>query len=125
MSIVSRILQGEGNEKSVTILITVSGADVTNSVVYDNSTLINDTSKGCLMGYMISGSDSLVNLTWDQTTDSPILAANPVNSPKGNMSKFGGIHNPNGAGATGDILLTTLGVASGEIVTIILWIYQI
>lgn len=125
MSTTSRILQGEGKEKSIVILYTINGADVTNAVIYDNSTLINDTSKGVLMGYMISGSDSLVSLAWDQTTDSPIVAVNPINSPKANMMRFGGIHNPNGTGATGDILITSTGIGAGELVTVILWIYQI
>lgn len=121
----SQVLQGAGKDKSVVILYTISGADVTDEVIFDNSAFCNDPTKGVVMGYMISGSDCLVNLEWDQTTDSPIVAVNPINSPKANMSKFGGIPNPSGTGATGDILVTTAGVAAGEIVTIILWIYQI
>jgi len=124
MSMTSRTLVGSGSEKVLVLLRTITGADETNTIIYDNSAFVNNTAKGNLMGYMISGSDSLVSLAWDQTTDSPIVSVNPVNSPKANYKKFGGIHNPNGTGATGDMLVTTSGVGAGETVTIILWIHQ-
>lgn len=124
MSHTSQTLLGAGNDKSVVILYTISGADETDAVIYDNSAFINDVSKGVCMGYVISGSDALVVLEWDQTTDSTIAAVNPVNSPKLNMSKYGGVPNPNGSGATGDIVVTTTGIGAGEVVTITLWVYQ-
>jgi hypothetical protein len=125
MSHTIRTLVGSGNDKSIVNLITISGADETDLVVYDNSAFINNVNKGIVMGYSISGSDSLVTLEWDQTTDSSIVSVNPVNSPKLNMSKFGGVPNPRGSGATGDVLLTTSGIGAGEIVTVFLWVLQI
>lgn len=125
MAMTSRTLVGAGKDKTLVLLRTISGADETGTVIYDNSAFVNDVNKGNLMGYMISGSDSLVSLAWDQTTDSPIVSVNPINSPKAKLVSFGGIPNPKGAGATGDILVTTTGIGAGEVVTIILWINQL
>ena len=52
-----RTLIGSGSDKEIVQLVTVSGADVTNAVVYNNSNFVNNVNKGILMGYMISGSD--------------------------------------------------------------------
>ncbi len=124
MTMVSRTLVGAGPSKVLVLHRTISAADETNTVIYDNSAFVNDVSKGNLMRCIISGSDALINLAWDQTTDSPVLSANPATSPKFNFFDFGGIPNPNATGATGDLLVTTSGVAAGESVTIILWILQ-
>lgn len=126
MAITSRTLIGSGSDKVVVLLVTISGADETGTVIYDNSAFVNNPGKGSLAKYSITGSDCLVSLAWDQTTDSPIVSVNPVNSPKVDYKKFGinGIPNPNGTGATGDIVVTTTGVGATGAVTIILWIDQ-
>lgn len=125
MATVQRVLQGSGKDKVVVVHTTITDADVTDFVLYDNSAFINDvTTHSRLMSVMISGSDALVNLEWDQTTDSPIKAFNPINSPKEKYCAFGGITNPRGAGTTGDLIVTTTGMATGEIVTIIIWVEQ-
>ncbi len=126
MAVTSRTLVGGGDNKVLVLLVTISGADETGTVIYDNSAFVNNPGKGSLAKYSISGSDSLVSLAWDQTTDSPIVSVNPVNSPKMDFKKFGinGIANPNGTGATGDIVVTTVGIGAGDVVSIILWIDQ-
>lgn len=125
MAVTQRTLIGSGKDKVLVILTTIDTTDVTAQVIYDNSAFVNDVSKGNLMGYMVSGSDSLVRLFWDQTTDSPIVSLNPINSPKAKLGSFGGIPNPSGTGATGDIVVTTTGLGAGKAITIILWINQI
>lgn len=124
MTIVQRSLLGTASDKNIIRLITISGADETATVIYDNSALVNDVTKGNLMKCEISGSDALVSLAWDQNTDSTILTANPINSPKFNFRKIGGIPNPKGTGATGDIVVTTAGIGSGDAVTILIEVIQ-
>lgn len=125
MATVQRILQGSGKDRVVVTHTTITDADVTDFVLYDNSAFINDiTTHSRLMSVMVSGSDALVNLEWDQTTDSSIKAFNPINSPKEKYCAFGGIPNPRGVGTTGDLVVTTTGMAAGEIVTIIIWVEQ-
>lgn len=122
MAITQRTLVN--GRKNIIRLITISGADETATVIYDNSAFVDDVTKGNLMQCKMSGSDCLVQLFWDQTTDSSILAANPINSPKFDFRYEGGIPNPNGAGATGDIIVTTTGIGAGEAVTIEIWVIQ-
>ena len=126
-TVTQRTLHGAGDSRYIIKHIYVKGdgsGEVSNVVVYDNSAFINDTSRGSVWRVSFAGADMVCRLDWDQTTKSPLITANPVNSPKFNFSGFGGISNPNGTGATGDIVLSTTGLASGEEVTIILMIRQ-
>lgn len=125
MAVVQRVLQGGRDDKVIVIHTTITDADVTNQIIFDNSAFANNPLLGKFMCYAISGSDSLVQLSWDQTTDSSIVAVNPINSPKLKMFSFGGIPNPKGAGATGDILCTTTGLTAGSVVTIIIRVDQV
>lgn len=70
------------------------------------------------------------NLEWDATTDVAFFTTGNNNSqgeidftegPRGNPGK-GGITNNAGVGVTGDILLTTVGHASGDAYNLTLWL---
>lgn len=100
------------------------GSEETDLVIYDNSTFINDVSKGRLVEIQVSGSSCQGQLEWDQTTDSPAFTFDPANGNHWDFSSFGGISNPNGTGATGDLLLTTTNLDAGDVLSIIIKICQ-
>ncbi len=127
-TVVSRTLVGSGKDKRILLLITVTGdgtTQETNTVVYDNSTFINDVSKGNLVSITASGTSCQVSLAWDQTTDSDAFVINPSASKHHCFKEFGGIGNPNGSGATGDLLMSTLGLSTaGAKFSLLLEIFQ-
>lgn len=125
-TVTQRTIIGGGTEKNVirTIHINSDGSEETDLVVYDNSTLVSDVAKGSLMQVWLSGNACTVRLEWDQTTDSPAFAGDPQHGGHYDFRGFGGITNPNGTGATGDLLLTTAGLDSADEVFIVLHISQ-
>lgn len=125
-TVTQRTLLGGANSKNVVHLITIvsDGSEETDLVVYDNSAFINNVNKGNLMAVRASGSDCVCRLEWDQTTDSPAVSLNPAHDQHMCFKSFGGIKNPKGTGATGDLLLTTSGLDAGDEVTLILEIAQ-
>lgn len=128
-TVTQRTLVGGGSEKVIVRLINVvsDGTQETDTIIYDNSTFINDVTKGRVMEVEISGNTdtAVVTLEWDQTTDSPIVSTSPgAGQGKQKFRKHGGIKNPGGAGATGDILMTTLGLTAGTNFTVVIWITQ-
>lgn len=125
-TVTQRTLVGSGKDKTIVRLINIvsDGSEETDLVIYDNSTLVADTSKGRLVELMVSGSSCQGQLEWDQTTDSPVFTFDPANGTTWDFSSFGGISNPNGTGATGDLLLTTTNLDSGDVLSIIIKIAQ-
>jgi hypothetical protein len=53
-------------------------------------------------------------LLWDATTDVPIISLEGDKSFHHDFSQYGGIVNNGGAGRTGDILITTTGIATTD-----------
>lgn len=125
-TVTQRTLVGGGSAKTIVRLINIvsDGSEETDLVIYDNSTLVNDVTKGNLMEVLASGSSCVCRLEWDQTTDSPIISFDPSNSQRLCFEKFGGIRNPAGTGATGDIVLTTSALDAGDEVTLIIRVTQ-
>lgn len=125
-TVTQRTISGSGTNKNIirTIHIVSDGSEETDLVVYDNSAFVADTSKGRLCKVWMSGSDAIVRLEWDQDTDSPAFSGNPSNGGEWDFTCFGGIPNPNGTGATGDLLLTTLSLDAGDEVFIVIHIAQ-
>jgi len=125
-TVTQRTLLGSGSEKTIvrSIHILSDGSEETDLVIYDNSAFIANTAKGKLEEVWISGSDCIARLEWDQTTDSPVFAANPSNGGYWDFRSFGGIKNPGGTGATGDLVLTTASLDAADEVTIIIKISQ-
>lgn len=122
-----RTVFGSANSRFVYLLITIvadGSGEETDRVIYDNSAFINNPAVGSVVSIEASGSSCQLLFEWDQTTDSPICALDPAASPKFCFQEFGGISNPNGAGATGDIVLTTTNLNAGDVVTILLKIKQ-
>jgi hypothetical protein len=106
------------------IHITSDATEETDLVIFDNSAFAADTSIGRLLSVEANGSPCVCILEWDQTTDSEIIRFNPADGFKFDFLKNGGGGNPNAAGATGDLLLTTTGLDSGDEVTIKILVKQ-
>lgn len=128
-TVTQRTIVGGGSEKVIVRVINIvsDGTQETSTVIYDNSAFVNNVTKGRLMSVEISGNnpDAVVTLKWDQTVDSVVVSTSPgAGQGRQNFRKFGGIKNPNGAGATGDLLLDTLGLVAGNNLTVIIWITQ-
>jgi len=125
-TVTQRTLLGSGRDKTIVRLIHIvsDGTEESDLVVYDNSTLVNDITKGRLTEVWASGNSCVARLEWDQTTDAPIMSIDPSTGRHWNFTSFGGITNPAGTGATGDILLTTNNLDSGDEMTLILKICQ-
>lgn len=125
-TVTQRTISGAGSDKNIirSVHILSDGSEETDLVVYDNSTLVNDTSKGRLCQVWLSGNAATLRLEWDQNTDSPAFAGGPENGNYWDFRGFGGIPNPNGTGATGDLLLTTSSLDSGDEVFLVFHIAQ-
>lgn len=125
-TVTQRTLVGSGKDKTIVrhIHIVSDGTEEAALVVYDNSTLVADVTKGRVTEVYASGSTCVARLEWDQTTDSPIMSIDPSNGGYWDFRSFGGIDNPAGTGATGDIILTTSGLDAGDELTLIIKICQ-
>lgn len=125
-TVTQRTLVGSDDSPIIVRLINIvsDGSEETDLVVFDNSAFSNKPAKGSLVKVQASGSSCVLRLEWDQTTDSPIVSLDPSKSQIMCFKDFGGIVNPNGTGATGDILLTTSGLDAGDEVTLIITVRQ-
>jgi hypothetical protein len=125
-TVTQRTVFGGGDDRLVVRLINIvsDGSEETDLVVYDNSTLVADVTRGSLIKVLASGSSCVCRLEWGQSTDSPIASFDPSQVQEVCFKEFGGVTNPKGTGATGDILLTTSALDSGDEVTLVLFIRQ-
>ena len=125
-TVTQRTLTGGGSDKNIYRMVHIlsDGTEETDLIVYNNSDFVSDTSKGNLKQLWVSGDASTIRLEWDQTTDSPAFAMAPLGPDHVDFRHFGGISNPNGTGATGDLVLTSADLDSGDELTLILHIDQ-
>lgn len=125
-TVTQRTLLGSGSDKIIvrSIHIVSDGSEETDLVVYDNSAFVADVSKGRLVSIWASGSDCVARLEWDADTDAPAFVVNPFNGGHWCFEKFGGIDNPGGTGATGDLVLTTQGLDNLDELILIIKIAQ-
>ena len=117
---------GAGSDKIIvrSIHVVSDGSEEADLVVYDNSAFVADVTKGRLLSIWASGSDCNARLEWDQDTDAPAFVVNPSNGGHWCFERFGGIDNPAGAGATGDLVLTTTSLDAGDEFILIIRIAQ-
>lgn len=101
------------------------GTQETASVVYDSSAiaaLVGDTDTlNCSIikvtyATSVSSTATKIDLLFDATTDVPAVAI-PLNNG-GELCFDGGLINKAGAGKTGDIVITTLGLSAGDSITL-------
>lgn len=125
-TVTQQTLFGDANSKKVVrhIHIVSDGTEESDLVVYDNSAFIANTAKGKVEKIVAQGSSCVCRLEWDQTTDSPVASFDPAAGVKLKFCDFGGIKNPAGTGATGDLVLTTAGLDAGDEVSIYITIDQ-
>lgn len=125
-TVTQRTLVGSSNSRNVIRMIHIisDGTEESDLVVYDNSAFVADVSKGNLEQVYVMGDAAVVRLEWDQTADSPAISVDAANGTHFDFRQFGGISNPNGTRATGDLVLTTNDLDAGDEITIILCINQ-
>lgn len=125
-TVTQKTLDGSGSDTYVSrnIHINSDGSEETDLVIFDNSAFIADVSKGRLISLKASGDSCDLIFEWDQSTDSEIIRINPGSGIDIDFIKLGGGGNPNGSGATGDLLLTTANLDNGDSVTITIVVKQ-
>ncbi len=109
------------------IALVSDGTEETDLVIYDSSVVatalgIADplTCRLDRIEYSVSSATSFITLEFDASTD-VMVAAIPSNaSGVIDFRQFGGIRNTSGTGITGDITLTTTGLASGDSLHIVI-----
>jgi hypothetical protein len=122
-----------GRKKVVQYITILSdGTEETGTVVYDSSAVASALGLvdplTCTIRdvkYVASGNSTIAHLLFDATTD--VVAMSLPYSAGGatlnmDFKEIGGLHNTGGTGRTGDILLTTTGLNSGDTITLILTI---
>ena len=106
---------GANGDVYVHLHVISDGTQMTNFVFYDNSTLKNNVAAGSLLEVWVSGKiTGTIRLNWDQTTPFKICSLSTNVAEHIDFSCFGGIKNPNGTGATGDITITSIGLAAAD-----------
>lgn len=125
-TVTQRTLVGGGSDRNIYRLIHISsdGSEETDLVIYDNSALVADVTKGSLAQVWLNGDASVIRLEWDQDADSPAFIGDPAAGAYYDFRGFGGITNPNGTGATGDLLLNTVDLDAGDEVFLLVHIIQ-
>ncbi len=128
-TITSKIVIANTNQAVIYVTIASDGTNETATVLYDSSAVAaavgdSDTLDSTIVSIYASASTAntaRVKLLWDATTD--VLAIDVptgTNPTKHNFHHMGGLPNQGGTGKTGDILLTTTGLASGDALTFVL-----
>lgn len=122
---ITNVKQINGQNVRVLYLTLASdGTNESNTVIYDSSAYAGTdplTSRIMRVWASVStASTARVVLRWDATTPVLALSLLPGQILETCFQKVGGLNNMGGAGKTGDITLTTTGLASGDSITIIL-----
>jgi hypothetical protein len=112
----------------VYLTVASDGSQATNYVVYSSSTVsaalgITNPKISKIMSIRWGSNSALgvCKLNWDAST--PVLAWGlPYAGHEGNFKfyHFGGLLNQGGSGITGDITLTTTGLAAGDSISLVL-----
>ena len=123
----TRVVAGETKVVQY-ITITSDGSEETDLVLYDSSAVATALRKvdplDCKILHLTYSTNSLagvVHLEFDANTDVDAWSC-PAYSGASQFcfSSFGGIPNTSGAGRTGDITLTTTGLAAGDSISVVI-----
>jgi hypothetical protein len=120
-----------GKKKVVQYITILSdGTEETGTVIYDSSAVatllgVADPLKSTIrdIRYVASGNSTIAHLLFDASTDVVAMSlpySGGAAALKMDFKDIGGLPNTGGSGRTGDILLTTTGLNSGDTLTIIL-----
>lgn len=114
------------------ITIASDGTEETGTVIYDSSAIATvvgdsdtlDSTITRIYACVAAASTARVSLLWDATTDvlafSVPVSTNPTYLDLRGQFPMGGLPNQGATGKTGDILLTTTGLESGDSITLVL-----
>lgn len=125
-TVTQRTLFGDSGSKRVTRVVHILAIDAqeTALVIYDNSAFVASVGKGSVERIKVTGKNTgICRLEWDQTTNSPIAVFGDGDSDL-DFRDIGGISNPGATGATGDIVLTTIGLAAADEITVYIYVDQ-
>lgn len=125
-TVTQRTLFGSATTKKVVRVAHIIGVDAQESdlVIYDNSAFIADVTKGKINKIKVIGKNSgIARIEFDQTADSPIAVFGDQGGEV-DFSHIGGVGSPGGAGATGDIVLTTVGLAANDEIAVYIEVDQ-
>lgn len=121
-SITTQTLQDGPKNLIVHLHIDGDGSgEETDTVIVDASTYSPAFTKASLLRVWGSLNGFNAHLSWDATTNTDLLAV-PDYEFNADFFSFAGIVNDAGAGRTGDILLTTVGLGASDHGAIILWL---
>lgn len=125
-TIVSHVLESTDNVHTVVISNLSDGTGAAYLAVDKSAMTIKGTNPAVAVGHMAiekvqwnnTGFTSIL-LSWDHDTDDTALY---LGAGQGELdfSSFGGLHDPQSAGGTGDLLVTPAGATAGDVYTIIL-----
>lgn len=127
----SRVITGNFQTVIYFTLTCVSNTQETATIVYDSSVIATALkvadplySKIQQIRYATNSLLGVAKLSWDATTDVdafglPGGAAGPMDM---DFKDIGGLPNTGGSGITGDILLTTTGLVTGDVLTLVLYV---
>ncbi len=132
-TISSAIISYNGREATYYLTLASDGSEETALVVYDSSVVatqiaaINPAFTDPLTSRILeiyassnAATTARIKLLFDATTDVQAFDIPAGHTAKGNFRKMGGLLNKGGSGITGDILLTTTGLESGDNITLVL-----
>jgi len=128
-TITSKVLIDGKRNAVLYITLASDGTNETGTVIYDSSAVAatygDSDPLTCTIEKVYAScnaaSTARINLLWDATTD--VLALNvptSTNPTKADFRDIGGLPNQGGTGKTGDILLTTTGLAAGDSLILVL-----
>ncbi len=109
------------------VAVDSDGTEETDLVIYDSSAVatalgLTDPLNSRIRSIMVSGNAvaGICKLEWDASTDVLAYSFFGTQTQHQDFMKFGGLKNTAGTGITGDITLTTTGLASGDSLIIII-----
>ena len=109
------------------VTLASDGTNETNTLIYDSSATattlgIADPLSSNIISckYATSSKTAIIKLVWDASTKVAALAMPFSNTLDMDFKCIGGLENQGSTGRTGDILLTTTGLVSGDTISIIL-----
>ena len=125
-TITSQTIQDGTYALVVKVHLNSDGSEETDLVVVDASTFSPAFTNAQLLALdiIVAAPTLQARLEWDANTDVPICTIGPT-SLQLDWRKFGGLPNNAGTGVTGDILLTTLGLVSGDQLTMVFYLKKV
>ncbi len=120
--------QVNGRVNVIYLTLQSDGTNETGTVIYDSSVIataagITDTLTCRIEKISFTtnaAATARIRLLFDATTDVVALCLPSAYAEDLDFLPYGGLNNTAGTGKTGDILLTTTGLASGDTITIVL-----